>query len=173
MAQALALLGLSLFYYPGDWRYNGIIEKIKETKFYVKGSDYKMKYTGRPPKYDNPEDMQKIIVEYFNECAAEGKKPTVSGLGYVLGMSRKQLLEYENCIDNDNLFARFDDGIKLGFRNAIKDAKRFIESCLEDKLINGTTTPIGLIFALKNNYGWVDKQEVVNTNNSIEVKLED
>ena len=139
----------------------------------MKGSDYKMKYTGRPPKYDNPEDMQKIIVEYFNECAAEGKKPTVSGLGYVLGLSRKQLLEYENCIDKENVFDRFDDSIKLGFRNTIKDAKRFIESCLEDKLINGTTTPIGLIFALKNNYGWVDKQEIVNTENKIEVKLED
>ena len=132
-----------------------------------------MKYRGRPAKYENPEEMQKLIVEYFNECEKEGKKPTVSGLGYVLGMSRKQLLEYENCIDNENLFARFDDSVKLGFHNTIKDAKRFIESCLEDKLINGSTTPIGLIFALKNNYGWVDKQEVVQTNKEIKVELED
>ena len=83
-----------------------------------------MKYTGRPPKYDNPEDMQKIIVEYFNECAAEGKKPTVSGLGYVLGLSRRQILEYENCIDKDNVFdtylsecesdnTKFDRNIKI------------------------------------------------------------
>ena len=132
-----------------------------------------MKYTGRPPKYDNPEDMQKIIVEYFNQCDKEGKKPTVSGLGYVLGLSRRQILEYENCIDSDDVFKRFDDDVKLGFRNSIKEAKRFIESCLEDKLINGSTTPIGLIFALKNNYGWVDKQEVVQTNKEIKVELED
>ena len=132
-----------------------------------------MKYTGRPAKYDNPEDMQKLIVKYFNECGEEGKNPTVSGLGYVLGLSRRQILEYENCIDKDNVFARFDDTVKLGFRYTIKDAKRFIESCLEDKLVNGTTTPIGLIFALKNNYGWVDKQEVVNTNKDITVTLED
>ena len=138
----------------------------------VKGSD-NMKYRGRPPKYENPEDMQKLIVEYFNECEAEGKKPTVSGLGYVLGLSRRQILEYENCIDNENVFAGFDDSVKLGFRNSIKDAKRFIESCLEEKLINGTTTPIGLIFALKNNYGWVDKQEVVQTNKTIDVSLEE
>ena len=32
-----------------------------------------MKYTGRPPKYDNPEDMQKIIVKYFNECDYKGR----------------------------------------------------------------------------------------------------
>lgn len=132
-----------------------------------------MKYTGRPPKYDNPEDMQKLIVKYFNECEAEGKKPTVSGLGYVLGLTRKQILEYENCIDNDNVFARFDDTTKLGFRNSIKDAKRFIESCLEDKLINGNTTPIGLIFALKNNYGWVDKQEIKQTTETINVTVDD
>ena len=132
-----------------------------------------MKYTGRPPKYDNPEDMQKIIVKYFNQCDKEGKKPTVSGLGYVLGLSRRQILEYENCIDSDDVFKRFDDNVKLGFRNSIKEAKRFIESCLEDRLINGSTTPIGLIFALKNNYGWVDKQEVVQTNKEIKVELED
>ena len=131
-----------------------------------------MKYRGRPAKYENPEDMQKIIVEYFNECGKEGKKPTVTGLGYVLDMNRTDLI-YENCIDNENLFARFDDSVKLGFTNTIKDAKRFIESCLEDKLINGTTTPIGLIFALKNNYGWVDKQEVEQTTKTINVDLED
>ena len=132
-----------------------------------------MKYTGRPPKYDNPEEMQKLIVKYFNECSAEGKNPTVSGLGYILGLSRRQILEYENCIDKDNVFARFDDTVKVGFRNTIKDAKRFIESCLEDRLINGTATPIGLIFALKNNYNWVDKQEIEQTNKEIKVELED
>ena len=31
MAQALALLGLSLFHYPGDWFYNGIVERFKKT----------------------------------------------------------------------------------------------------------------------------------------------
>ncbi|NFO46542.1 hypothetical protein FDB40_06360 [Clostridium botulinum] len=131
-----------------------------------------MKYRGRPAKYENPEDMQKLIVEYFNECAAEDKKPTVSGLGYVLGMSRTDLMNYEKCFEYDRL-KQYDDSVRQGFVNTIKDAKRFIESCLEDKLVNSSTTPIGLIFALKNNYGWVDKQEIVNTNNNIEVKLED
>ncbi|AIY80832.1 hypothetical protein FDC58_10630 [Clostridium botulinum] len=131
-----------------------------------------MKYRGRPAKYEKPEDMQKIIVEYFNECAAEDKKPTVSGLGYVLGMSRQDLMNYEKCFEYDRL-KQYDDRVRQEFVDTIKDAKRFIESCLEDKLVNSSTTPIGLIFALKNNYGWVDKQEIVNTNNSIEVKLED
>lgn len=131
-----------------------------------------MKYRGRPAKYENPEDMQKLIVEYFNECEAEGKKPTVTGMGYVLGMDRKDLLNYEKCFELDRL-KQYPDSVRQGFVNTIKDAKRFIESCLEDKLINGNTTPIGLIFALKNNYGWVDKQEIEQTNKTIDVTLED
>ena len=60
-----------------------------------------MKYRGRPAKYENPEDMQKIIVEYFNECEKEGKKPTVTGLGYVLDMNRTDLINYEKCFECD------------------------------------------------------------------------
>ena len=131
-----------------------------------------MKYRGRPAKYENPEDMQKIIVEYFNECEKEGKKPTVTGLGYVLGMNRQDLINYEKCFEYDRL-KQYPDSVRQGFVDTIKDAKRFIESQLVDKLINSTSTPIGVIFALKNNYGWVDKQEVVQTNKEIKVELED
>ena len=116
--------------------------------------------------------MQKLIVEYFNECDKESKKPTVTGLGYVLGLDRKTLLRYEDSIETGEL-KQYDESERREISNTIKDTKRFIESCLEDKLVNGTTTPIGLIFALKNNYGWVDKQEIQQTNKTIEVKLED
>ncbi|CAI3207801.1 hypothetical protein CNEO2_2550001 [Clostridium neonatale] len=40
-------------------------------------------------------------------------------------------------------------------------------------MVNGKTNVIASIFTLKNNYGWVDKQEVVNTNKDITVTLED
>ena len=131
-----------------------------------------MKYKGRPPKYDNPEDMQKIIVEYFNECEAEGKKPTVSGLAFELGLERKTLLRYENAIDTGEL-VNLDDSVKLEIRNSIKRHKAYIEGKYEDRLLNDARSPIGTLFTLKNNYGWVDKQEIVNTENKIEVKLED
>ena len=131
-----------------------------------------MKYRGRPAKYETVEDMQKLIVEYFNECEAEGKKPTVTGLGYVLDMSRQDLINYEKCFECDRL-KQYPDSVRRGFVDTIKGAKRFIESCLEDKLINGNTTPIGLIFALKNNYGWVDKQEIKQTTETINVTVDD
>ena len=67
-----------------------------------------MKYTGRPAKYKNPEDMQKIITEYFEECKAEGKYPTVSMMAFRLGMSRKVLLEYEKSIEDDEYLKQLD-----------------------------------------------------------------
>ena len=45
-----------------------------------------MKYTGRPPKYDNPEDMQKIIVKYFNQF---GLVVLVAAAGLVVLAVRK------------------------------------------------------------------------------------
>lgn len=68
---------------------------------------------GRPPKYETPEEMQRIVDLYFIACKSraledgakyldgltgedlkivdevEGSTPTVSGLAYALGMSRQ------------------------------------------------------------------------------------
>ena len=131
-----------------------------------------MKYRGRPAKYENVEDMQKIIDEYFEECSKEGKRPTVSGLAYVLDIERATLISYEKCMECDKL-KQYDDSVRRGFMNTIKSAKKFIESQYEDSLINDGKNPVGLIFTLKNNYGWVDKQEVEQTNKSISIDLED
>lgn len=131
------------------------------------------KYTGRPPKYETPEEMQKIIKEYFEECKSEGKYPTVSMMAFRLGMSRKALLEYETSVENDEHLKQLDKSVKVGFRNTIKAAKQYIEGCYEDKLINSPNSPIGTIFTLKNNYNWKDKQEIEQTNKTISIELED
>ena len=131
------------------------------------------KYTGRPPKYETPEEMQKIIKEYFEECKAEGKYPTVSMMAFRLGMSRKVLLEYETSVENDEHLKQLDKSVKAGFGNTIKAAKQYIEGCYEDKLINSPNSPIGTIFTLKNNYNWKDKQEIEQTNKTISIELED
>lgn len=131
-----------------------------------------MKYRGRPAKYENPEDMQKIIIQYFNECYKENKRPTVSGLAYVLGMDRKTLLRYEDSLETGEL-KQYDESVRRAFSHTVKDAKRFIESQYEDGLINDGKTPIGLIFTLKNNYGWVDKQEIEQSNKTIVVDIDE
>ena len=130
------------------------------------------KYRGVKPKITSAKDIDKIAERYFNECIEEGKYPTVSGLAFELGMERKTLLRYENAIDTGEL-VNLDDSVKLEIRNAIKRHKAYIEGQYEDRLLNDARSPIGTLFTLKNNYGWVDKQEIVNTESKIEVKLED
>lgn len=95
---------------------------------------------GRPPIYDNPDDMQKEIDSYFAETT--GKK-TLSGLAYHLGFeSRQSMYAYED---------------KPEFCYIIKRAKIQIEMMYEE-LVQGTT-PTGSIFVLKN-MGWKDRTEV-------------
>lgn len=100
---------------------------------------------GRPCKFKSVEEMQKAIDEYFNYCD-ENKKPyTVSGLAYALDTSRKVLLEYQE---------------KDEFSNTIKKAKARIERFNEELLYSKDVPTVGVIFNLKNNYDWKDKQEI-------------
>ena len=125
-----------------------------------------MRDRGRPPKYDSPEEMQRIIDIYFTACkintggeeeillegwSEEDKEeiiqiedivPTVSGLAYTLGMSTEAFRNYEQ---KDNFLA------------TVKRAKQRIEISLEQRLAGQAVT--GAIFNLKNNFGWKDKTE--------------
>ena len=53
-------------------------------------------------------------------------------------------------------------------------ANEYFSKCdAEERLFNGGNTA-GVIFNLKNNYGWVDKQEVeANVNSNVVVDIED
>lgn len=143
-------------------------KKPKEQKANIKLD----KYIGTPRKYETPEQMQEIIDEYFKECAENGKYPTVSMLAYRLDMGRQSLLNYEKCIELDTL-KNCDDEMRKRFMDTVKKAKAYIEGQYEDRLINDGRSPIGTIFTLKNNYNWVDKQEIEQTNKTIKVTLED
>lgn len=120
---------------------------------------------GRPPKYNTPEEMQRIINLYFLACRVnqtgdnnlledcleddlliisdiDDHVPTVCGLAYVLNLTRQGLIEYSG---------------KDEFSDTIKKAKLRIEKSLEQRLASGS--PAGTIFNLKNNFGWKDKTE--------------
>ncbi len=106
---------------------------------------------GRPVKYKTVEEMQEVIDQYFakggNAWVEIGETPmfapTVEGLAYELNLSRQGLLEYQG---------------KNEFSDAIKRAKQRIAIALEQRLYGNNVT--GLIFNLKNNFGWKDKQEI-------------
>ena len=130
------------------------------------------KFVGRPRKYETPEEMQEVITQYFNECAEEGIYPTVSMLAYRRNMSRKELLDYEKCIELDTLKNCSLD-MKREFSNTVKRSKQYIEAMYENKMVNTNTNVVGMIFCMKNNFNWVDKTEQVVENKTISVELED
>jgi len=96
---------------------------------------------GRPPMYSDPDVMQKKIDEYF-ESLGDGK-PTVAGLCWHLGFEDRDALA--------------DYGKKEEFSRTVKKARLRIEGFLEEHLYGGQVG--GVIFNLKNNFGWRDKHE--------------
>ena len=117
------------------------------------------KKVGRPLLYNSVEELQEKIDKYFMECDKKKEPYTVTGLGLSLGMSRQDLINYGN---RDEYF------------DTIKNAKLKVENYLEKRLITDNSTA-GIIFNLKNNYNWKDKQEIeaeVTTTN-INITLED
>lgn len=116
--------------------------------------------SGRPNKFRDPEALQEAIDNFFIDCEEKKIMPTVTRLAVALDTNRKDLLNYEN-----ELLKNLEPDVKKALSNSIKKAKAKIEAEYEDALYDrGKTT--GAIFTLKNNYGWQDKQEIVQTTNT-------
>lgn len=126
---------------------------------------------GRPFKFTDPDKLDEQIEDYFIWCEKNKKIPTVTGLAVHLDTDRLTLLHYENSLDNPS-YDKLDYDVKVKLINSIKRAKQRVESEYEQALFNKNSA-VGAIFTLKNNYKWVDKQEVEQTNKTIEVTLED
>lgn len=109
---------------------------------------------GRPLKYKNAEELNEAINNYFKICDETHEPYTITGLALALDIDRKTLLNYE---DREMFFL------------TIKKAKLKVENYLEKRLINDNSTT-GIIFNLKNNFEWKDKQEIEHSGI---VKLED
>lgn len=147
---------------------------------------------GRPMKFQDIDELRAMILKYFEDAAPhweeqteyidrrdpksgkivieDGKvvqdkvirkvktkqKPlTVTGLAVALGTSRDVLLDYETTYSE-----KYPE-----FSNTIKEAKEQIKAYAEESLF-GTNTA-GVIFSLKNNWGFKDKYETENTNREV------
>lgn len=132
---------------------------------------------GRPPIYDNPEDLIEKIIDYFEHIKGEvdaeeefiltgegvkvtnytrhPEEPTITGLALHLGFACKTSLH--------------DYRKKKEFSYPIKRAISIIEQSYEKGLREKNFG--GSIFALKN-MGWADKIENVNTNLNTEVDFD-
>lgn len=109
-------------------------------------------------KYKNPEEMKELIEDYFIYCDSHNIPYTVSGLARHLGITRKTLLDYQT---------KYGPEYAIVVEDAKTRIEEFVETCL---FKSGIAT--GVIFNLKNNFGWNDKQEVEHTGD-VNVKLED
>lgn len=109
---------------------------------------------GRPKLFESQEKLDKLITEYFESDDAHVevisgddlvKLPayTMSGLAIYLGIDRKTLYNYSK---DDEFFP------------TIKKARARVEQCLEKRLYGNNVT--GVIFSLKNNFDWADKQQL-------------
>lgn len=106
---------------------------------------------GRPSKITEKEELQEKIDKYFKECDNKSEPYTITGLCIALDVCRDTLCEYAK---------------KEEFSDTIKKAKLRVENYLEKHLITDGGT--GIIFNLKNNFGWKDKQENINIDTSYE-----
>lgn len=98
-------------------------------------------------KYKTQEQLQEGIDAYFAKCDEDSRPYTMSGLALALGLDRKTLVNYSE---------------RDLFSTQIKNAKAKVEEQLEESLYRlGNNS--GIIFNLKNNYGWADKTEQVVT----------
>ncbi|MDS0525471.1 DNA-packaging protein [Clostridium sp. SHJSY1] len=125
---------------------------------------------GRPLKFKSPEELQEKIDAYYVWAKDNGKHITITGLAWYLDTNRLTLLRYEE--DDCELLKSVDDTVKSEFRNTIKRAKARIEMESEERLYKKDSV-VGSIFTMKNNYGYVDKQEQVIESKTIDVTLED
>ena len=119
------------------------------------------KKSGRPLKIESAEKMADLYREYIAKCAAHTVPtlnnkgsltdvpkpivPTIEGFAHHCGMMINSLWEYEHYV---------------GFSETIKSIKSDITARKKIALLNGEGNTTGLIFDLKCNEGWKDKQVI-------------
>lgn len=119
--------------------------------------------SGRKPlKWNNPQELEQHIQEYYTWAEENKKHVTVTGLAWWLDTDRISLLRYENN-EEWNWLKSCSDEDRKSYSNTIKRAKRYIEMNYENSLFDKNGSK-GAMFTLKNNYDWKDKQEIVTTN---------
>jgi len=105
----------------------------------------------RTRPFTTPRALSAAIDAYF-DSRTPSDRPTVTGLGVALGLTRRQLVDY----------GKDDD-----FAEIIVMAKARVEAFNENRLYDGNVT--GTIFNLKHNFGWEEKRPVEGTGRHVTV----
>lgn len=101
--------------------------------------------------------VQQRIEEYFTLCMEDDMKPSVAGLAMAFGVDRTTLWSWVAGV-RGNLPTLVVDTIKRAYQ--------LLNAQMENYMQNGKINPVAGIFLMKNNMGYVDKQEMVLTPNN-------
>lgn len=104
---------------------------------------------GRPCKY-NKESLNKIIDEYIEEYKTNGSTKIPTKIAF--------LNKAGICRDVYNRYKKLPE-----FKDALKRLENYLETEITLALLDKEKTNAGIIFYLKNAFGWRDKQEVSHT----------
>lgn len=119
---------------------------------------------GHPRSFTSVKQLQKGIDAYLEDCKANDRPLSVSGLASDLGVCRETVFEYQKGTYGDE------------YSNPIKKVVQQIESAHAEGLLSGKLNTTGAIFTLKNNHGWKDQQHIEQTGESTQrliVSVED
>lgn len=127
-----------------------------------------MAKAGRPLKFGSVKELQQKVDEYFRLCdertetvlykgrpfeVSNPRPYTITGLALHLDTTRDTLLDYENEKHEGQ-----DPLLQKAFSDTIKNAKLKIHTFAEESLWQPKIAT-GVIFNLKNNWGWQDRYE--------------
>lgn len=112
-----------------------------------------------PIDISDPRQVEDRIDWYFDHCVANEMKPTVKGFCNALGITRMTLLTWKNGEYRGDTHQAI-----------ILRAYNVLEELWEDYMLNGKINPVSGIFLGKNNFQYVDKQEMVVTPNTGEIQ---
>ena len=107
---------------------------------------YSEQKVGQPRKFKSAKELQEKIDQYFVACDETKKPYTITGLALALDTNRQTLINYQSV-------EGFEEYV-----DTIKKAKLRVETYAENRLYSGQQVA-GVIFSLKNNFGWKDKTE--------------
>lgn len=110
-------------------------------------------YKLEPVDMSNNAEVAQRVSQYFDICAQDDMKPSVSGLALALGIERVYLWQIREGTRGKN----------PDVANTLKKAMQILDLQMVDYMQNGKINPVSGIFLMKNNFGYADKQEVVVT----------
>lgn len=109
---------------------------------------YAMASLALPPiDVSDPEQVQQRIMDYFEYCIANDRKPNMKGMGNWLGVSRETV----------NNWKRGDYRSETHL-DLIKKAVDILEELWVDYMLNGKVNPASGIFLGKNMFDYKDEQ---------------